>query len=108
MVPSGDDDDLILFHGVDQPMLVGDATGPVAGELVLEGFGFADAGGRGAVHIGKQLVDALHRRPVGGDPVLVVVPAGIRESDYHSARVRALAVPARCCAMLSSRSSVER
>jgi hypothetical protein len=43
MVPAGDDDDLVLGRGIDQPVLVVDTARPEAGEICLERLWFADS-----------------------------------------------------------------
>jgi hypothetical protein len=43
VVAAVSDSDLVVDEFVDESVFVGDAAGPVGGEVVLEGFGLADA-----------------------------------------------------------------
>jgi hypothetical protein len=43
MVACLGEEDAVVFHPIDQTVLLGDAAGPDVGAEVAEGFGFADA-----------------------------------------------------------------
>ena len=71
--------DLVAGYLVDQSVLVGDASRPVAVESVLEGLGLADANvgftnGSGACDVVQQRIHAFEHSPVLFLPVDVVGP----------------------------------
>src|SRR5580698_4614569 len=66
VVPAGGDADFVVGDLVHQAVLVGDATGPVALEAVLEGLGFADSLVAVALDVLDELVDPLEDLAVLG------------------------------------------
>jgi hypothetical protein len=67
VVPARSDPDLVLGDLVDEAVLVGDPTGPVAVKPVLERFGLPDPQGVVALDVLDERVDALEDLAVLSD-----------------------------------------
>lgn len=76
MVAARGDPDLIAGDLVDQSMLIGDATRPVALEAMLERLGLADALVAVPLDVLEQIVDPFEDLAVLGLPPEVVARAG--------------------------------
>lgn len=59
----------IARHGINQPVFVGNPSRPIAAEIVLEWFRFADAAKRLPLNIPNQLIDLAHDGLVGLSPI---------------------------------------
>jgi hypothetical protein len=57
MIPRLDDDESLVFNFVNEPVLVGDAAGPITGVGMFEHFGFANPGVRIPRNLFDQIVD---------------------------------------------------
>ena len=68
MVPGLQEVDARRGDEIDEAVLLGQAAGPGAGELVLQRFGLADAGDGVAEHRFDEAQQAQGRGPVGLDP----------------------------------------
>lgn len=64
-------------------MFARDAAGPPAGEVLLEGFGFAGAAERVAHRLGDQRVDAFEHFRILALPREIVAPRVGAEDDDH-------------------------
>ena len=64
-------------------MFVGDPSRPVASEVVLERFWFADAFIAVADHVLDQVVDPFENPPVLGLPPQVVLPSVLVPDEPH-------------------------
>ena len=83
----------VLGRPVDEAVFVIDASRPVAGKAVLEGFGFAGAG-EGVTHdLMDEPIDAVEHLPVGLLPVEIVLPGMLRKDEFHSESFRAFPPP---------------
>ncbi len=74
VVAAGRDPDLVIGDLVDRPVFICDAAKPVAGKVVFEGFGLADAFVAVTDDVLAQLVDAFEDLAVLGLPPQVVFP----------------------------------
>jgi hypothetical protein len=64
MVTAGDDDEGGRGHFVDETVLIADAAGPLAGEVSLQRFRFANTVKGGPQYILDQHVDAAQQTAV--------------------------------------------
>ena len=71
MVAAGGDSDFGVGDFVDESVLVGDASGPISGEVVFEGFGFADPFVAVAGDVLQEQVDAFE------DLAALLLPSGV-------------------------------
>lgn len=63
-----EDFDFLVVGPVDEPVLVIDAAGPVAGQVAFERLGLADSGERVPLYLANHAGDLLGHPPVGGFP----------------------------------------
>ena len=78
---------------VDNAVFVVDATGPVAGQCVAQGFGFADALEGLALDFLDEGIDSQEHLAVGLLPVKIILPGVLREDALHLASVRSVLLP---------------
>ena len=83
MVPACGNLDLGVGDPVDQPMLLGDTPGPVAGELVSQRLRFAQSLVSVASDVPDQGVDPLQGPTAPGLPPEVVLPRLVGPADPH-------------------------
>jgi len=74
---------LVVDDLVHQAMLVGDASGPVARQPMLEGLGLADSLIAVTCYVLDEQVDALERPAVFGLPPPLVVPSSLIPDEEH-------------------------
>jgi len=74
--------DAFVGHAVDEPVFLGDATGPASGEAVAEGFGLAESPEWIAHHGFDEVQDAEGGVAVGPDPGLkIFAELGLKDSE---------------------------
>src|SRR3984957_255861 len=93
VVAAGGEANLVVCDLVHEAVLVGDATGPIPLEAVLERPGLADPLVAVALDIGDELVDPLEDLAVLGLPPHVVRPGGLVPDELHSSRSRSTPPP---------------
>ena len=81
MVAAGGDSDFGVGDFVDESVLVGDASGPVSGEVVFEGFGFADSFIAVAGDVLQEQVDAFEDLAALLLPSEVVLPGVVVSNE---------------------------
>ena len=74
------DQELVLLDGVDKPVLVGDASGPKAGQIVLQRLRLAQTFKRVMLNVVDQSHNPLGNLPIMRHPVGEVLPAPVRKS----------------------------
>lgn len=82
VVAARGDTDLVVADLIHQTVLVGDPTGPVAVEAMLEGFRFADAFVAVTLDVFAHCVDPLEDLAVLGLPPDVVFPAVSSQTSF--------------------------
>src|SRR4051794_29492337 len=83
MVPTGDDDHVVLFDGVYQAMFIVDASGPESREFAFERLGFADAFERQSQDVLEDLIDSLRKLAIVLHEPLIIVPRRRCEREVH-------------------------
>ena len=76
-----------VVEAIDQTMFLGDAPGPRGPIKIFELLRFPHPRARGAKGIFDEEIDAFEHCPIRGNPVLVVVPAVIGETDMKHPRL---------------------
>ena len=88
------------FHSIDEPILAIDPARPPALQSSLQWLRLPSALERVPTAFLDQLVEALQRLGIVADPVLVVLPAFVREDDPPGfASSRSLPLPASICSI---------
>src|SRR5437879_5236509 len=95
MVSAGDEDQRIALHGINQAMLVVDASRPIPRQIPLERLRFADSFKRRSQNVLDELVDSLGQLAIMLHEPLIIVPGGRSESQVHAGlNARFFALPA--------------
>ncbi len=76
-----DVDEAVPVRRLDQPMLVGEPARPLAGQVLTQGLGLADADSGLAKRLADQPIDTGEHHAIIG-PRAVVDPAVIGERDF--------------------------
>lgn len=84
----GDENIAMFIDAVDETVLLGDAAGPVSGEVVAQRFRPADAGVPIALDIAEEPVDALENPAILGLPPQVFLPGAVIPDESHISRSR--------------------
>ena len=84
----GDENIAVFVDAVDETVLLGDAAGPVSGEVVAQRFRPADAGVPIALDIAEEPVDALENPAIPGLPPQVFLPGAVIPDESHISRSR--------------------
>ena len=87
VVAAGGDPDLVAGDLVDEAVLVGDSSGPVAGEVVLERLRFTDAFVAVALDVSKERIDA-GLNTIAGNLGRQLKSGKITEADRNAALKR--------------------
>src|SRR5215208_5837092 len=95
VVPAGGDPDLLVHQLVHEAVLISDAPGPVAGEVVLQRLRLTDALIAVALDVRQQQVDPLEDSAVLGLPPQVVLPRVLVPDEEHVSRRRSRRVARR-------------
>ena len=74
MIPALSNQQGITFNGIYQPVTTVYSARPETGQLMLELFGFTDAGKRFTQNVPNQIVYALEHRLVCRLPIEIVFP----------------------------------
>lgn len=83
MIPALGDQQGVIFHPVDQPVLLVQPAGPPAGQAALERFRLARSCRRRARALADQPVQATEQFAVLLLPVEIILPGLIMKDDLH-------------------------
>ena len=79
------DIDVVVIAAVDETVFLGDASAPISGEVVAQGFGLADSFVTIPLDVGEERVHLAGELAVFFDPFHEVIPCGAREDSIHGA-----------------------
>ena len=89
VVAAGDDVDIAsIVDAVDEPVLISDASRPVARQLESQGLGLADPIMPRPLYVAQEEIDALEHLAVVRLPPQVVLPRGVVPCEAHVSRPR--------------------
>ena len=79
------DIDVVVIAAVDETVFLGDASAPISGEVVAQGFGLADSFVTVPLDVGEERVHLAGELAVFFAPFHEVIPCGAREDSIHGA-----------------------
>lgn len=109
VIPTLNHQNIAVVDAVHQSVFPVDASRPTAGEIVFEGFGFADAGERRRLDGFKKRANARDDGGIGFLPECQVAGGTFRESDFQRSTSTVLpeAASFRLCARAARLLAVE-